>query len=118
MHERTAGFIRKPPLSECSGRLKKPGAPIDSTHYQAFIQLLRTADVIWNASRLFFQPWGLGPSQFNVLNLLYGVDEGLSQTQLSQELVMHRSNITGWSTGSRNAGCWRERNAALARHSS
>lgn len=30
-----------------------------------------------------------------MLNLLYGVDEGLSQTQLSPELVMHRSNITG-----------------------
>ncbi len=65
-----------------------------SLRYLALLQLLRTSDTVWNASRLFFSRWDLGPSQFNVLNLLYG-GEGLSQTELSRELIMHRSNVTG-----------------------
>lgn len=63
--------------------------------YQALLQLLRTAESIWNASRLFFERWDLSPSQFNVLNLLQDQPDGLSQTDLSRELIMHRSNVTG-----------------------
>jgi DNA-binding MarR family transcriptional regulator len=63
--------------------------------YQALIELLRTADTIWDASRVFFGHWDLSPSQFNVLNLLRLNPAGLSQTDLSRQLVMHRSNVTG-----------------------
>lgn len=63
--------------------------------YQALLQLLRTADTLWNASRLFFEPWQLSPSQFNVLNLLHSTPGGLSQTELGRQLIMHRSNLTG-----------------------
>jgi DNA-binding MarR family transcriptional regulator len=63
--------------------------------YDALIQLLRTADTIWNASRLFFEQWELSPSQFNVLNLLHSQPNGLSQMELSRQLIMHRSNVTG-----------------------
>jgi DNA-binding MarR family transcriptional regulator len=63
--------------------------------YEALLQLLRTADLVWNTSRAFFARWDLGPSQFNVLNLLHLNPEGLSQTELSRELIMHRSNVTG-----------------------
>ena len=63
--------------------------------YQALLQLLRTADTIWNASRLFFDRWQLSPSQFNVLNLLQSNPAGLSQSELGRFLIMHRSNITG-----------------------
>jgi DNA-binding MarR family transcriptional regulator len=66
-----------------------------SPRYQALLQLLRTADTVWNASRVFFEGWELGPSQFNVLNLLFQNPDGLSQTELSRQLIMHRSNITG-----------------------
>jgi DNA-binding MarR family transcriptional regulator len=69
--------------------------PINHARYEAFLQLLRTADTVWNASREFLAPWDLGPSQFNVLNLLRGRPEGCSQTELSRELIMHRSNVTG-----------------------
>jgi MarR family 2-MHQ and catechol resistance regulon transcriptional repressor len=72
----------------------KPAA-ISSLRYKALLQLLRTADSIWNASRSFFAPWDLSPSQFNVLNLLYGLPEGLSQTELGRQLIVHRSNVTG-----------------------
>ena len=63
--------------------------------YQALMELLRTADTVWNASRVFFERWDLSPSQFNVLNLLRFNPAGLSQTDLSRQLIMHRSNLTG-----------------------
>ena len=63
--------------------------------YQTLLQLLRTADTVWNASRLFFERWQLSPSQFNVLNLLQANRDGLSQSELSRLLIMHRSNLTG-----------------------
>ncbi len=63
--------------------------------YDALIQLLRTADTLWNASRALFARWDLSPSQFNILNLLAGQSEGVTQVDLSRHLVMHRSNVTG-----------------------
>jgi DNA-binding MarR family transcriptional regulator len=66
-----------------------------AARYQALLELLRAADAIWNGSRALFGKWNLGPSQFNVLNLLRGNPSGLSQTDLGRRLIMHRSNITG-----------------------
>lgn len=63
--------------------------------YQALLQLLRTADNLWNASRVFFARWDLGPSQFNVLNVLSDQPDGLSQIELGRLLITHRSNVTG-----------------------
>ena len=68
---------------------------IRDARYQATLQVLRTADTFWNTSRAFFQRWDISPSQFNVLNLLHGKPGGLSQTELSRQLIMHRSNVTG-----------------------
>jgi len=69
----------------------------DENHpgYRALMELLRTADAVWDASRVFFERWDLSPSQFNVLNLLHFNPGGLSQTDLSVQLIMHRSNLTG-----------------------
>ena len=63
--------------------------------YEALVNLLRTVDTIWNASRVFFTRWELSPSQFNVLNVLSGKSDGLSQVELGRRLLMHRSNVTG-----------------------
>jgi DNA-binding MarR family transcriptional regulator len=63
--------------------------------YQALIELLRASETLWNASRVFLARWELSPSQFNVLNLLYDLPDGCSQIQLSRQLIMHRSNVTG-----------------------
>jgi DNA-binding MarR family transcriptional regulator len=71
------------------------GRNIPGPRYDALLQLLRTAETLWNASRLFFDEWKLGPSQFNLLNLLSDRIEGVSQTELSRQLIMHRSNVTG-----------------------
>lgn len=73
-----------------SGQLKIPGP-----RYQALLQVLRTAETLWESSRVFFSRWDLSPSQFNLLNLLCEAPDGLSQVELSRALIMHRSNITG-----------------------
>jgi DNA-binding MarR family transcriptional regulator len=67
----------------------------NSPRHQALLQLLRTADTVWEASRIFFERWDLSPSQFNVLKLLELNPAGVSQTDLSKQLIMHRSNVTG-----------------------
>ena len=63
--------------------------------YETLIRLLYTADTVWNLSRDFFARWQLSPSQFNLINLLHELPEGLSQTALGRQLLMHRSNLTG-----------------------
>ena len=73
-----------------SSPLKSPGP-----RYGALLQILRTAEVLWESSRVFFARWDLSTSQFNILNLLRGYPDGASQTELSRELIMHRSNVTG-----------------------
>ena len=59
------------------------------------LQLLRTAETLWNSSRILFSRWDLSPSQFNILNLLSDREDGMSQTELSEALLTHRSNVTG-----------------------
>jgi DNA-binding MarR family transcriptional regulator len=73
----------------------KSGPAAPGPRYQALIELLRTAETLWNASRVFFAHWDLSPSQFNVLNLLYDQPAGCTQVELSRQLIMHRSNVTG-----------------------
>ena len=73
----------------------KPVSPSRPAQYQALLQLLRTADLLWSASRVFFARWELSPSQFNVLNLLSDQTAGLSQIELGRLLITHRSKVTG-----------------------
>lgn len=70
-------------------------ATVPGPRHEALLQLLRSAETIWNASRLFFERWELSPSQFNILNVLRQRGGGLTQIELSRELIMHRSNVTG-----------------------
>jgi DNA-binding MarR family transcriptional regulator len=73
----------------------KSNATLPGPHHEALIQLLHTSETIWNASRLLFARWDLSPSQFNILNLLRIHSEGMTQIDLSHQLLTHRSNVTG-----------------------
>ena len=73
----------------------KSGPPLPSPRYAALLQVLRTAESLWEASRVYFAQWDLSPAQFNVLNVLRSFPEGCSQMDLSRQLVTHRSNVTG-----------------------
>ncbi|MBI3416420.1 MAG: MarR family transcriptional regulator [Verrucomicrobia bacterium] len=83
--------------------------------YGALIQLLRTSEALWNASRVFFERWDLSPSQFNILNVLRDHDDGLSQIELSRELITHRSNVTGLIDRLEKRGLVQRRDSAVDR---
>lgn len=74
--------------------MKQP-SPGPGPRHDALLDLLRTAETVWNASRVLFGRWDLSPSQFNLVNLLRHHPAGLTQSELSRELIMHRSNVTG-----------------------
>ena len=87
----------------------------DHPRYQALLQLLRSAETVWNASRLFFERWELSPSQFNILNLLQDHPGGLSQSELGRLLITHRSNVTGLVDRLERRGLVRRQEAAADR---
>ena len=93
-----------------SGTVSSPGP-----RYRALLQLLRTAETLWNASRVFFARWHLSPSQFNVLNLLHDLADGCTQIELSRSLIMHRSNVTGLVDRLEARGLVQRRNSARDR---
>jgi DNA-binding MarR family transcriptional regulator len=72
---------------------RKTAAP--GPRYEATLKLLEASEALWNARRIFLEQWNLSPSQFNVLNLLFGRKDGCTQAELSRRLIMHRSNVTG-----------------------
>jgi DNA-binding MarR family transcriptional regulator len=74
---------------------KNENPALPGPRYEALVQVLRTADILWNASRAYFARWDLSPSQFNVLKLLADFPQGCAQVELSRQLLMHRSNVTG-----------------------
>ena len=63
--------------------------------YDLIIQVLSAANVMVKESHRLVRPHGLTDSQFNVLNVLGTAAEGVSQRELSDVLVVDRSNITG-----------------------
>lgn len=58
-------------------------------------QTVRTANTLLRESRRLFRPAGLSEAQFNVLNVLAQKRGDLSQSELSEILVVDRSNVTG-----------------------
>jgi DNA-binding MarR family transcriptional regulator len=57
--------------------------------------VMSTADAFLRESQRLFRPHGLTAAQYNVLNVLAGCAEGMSQRELGQVLVVDRSNVTG-----------------------
>ncbi len=66
-----------------------------ATGYDLVNQVLSAANVMVKESHRLFRRHGLTDAQFNVLNVLGAAAEGVSQRELSDELVVDRSNITG-----------------------
>jgi DNA-binding MarR family transcriptional regulator len=57
--------------------------------------VLSTADAFLRESQRLFRPLGLSGAQFNVLNLLADAEDGVSQRELGDRLLVDRSNVTG-----------------------
>ncbi len=56
---------------------------------------MATADTFLRESQRLFRPHGLSGAQYNLLNVVAEFEEGLSQRELSDRLVVDRSNVTG-----------------------
>jgi DNA-binding MarR family transcriptional regulator len=63
--------------------------------YALVNQVLGTASFLIRESHRLFRPHGLSEAQFNLLNVLGASPGGCSQRELSEALVVDRSNVTG-----------------------
>jgi len=59
------------------------------------VEVMAAADAFLRESHRLFRPLGLTAAQYNVLNVLAGRTAGMSQRELSEVLVVDRSNVTG-----------------------
>jgi len=62
---------------------------------QAILSLIRTANSLINVGDRFFKPYNVTATQYNILVILRDAEKKLSQHDLSSQLVVSRSNITG-----------------------
>jgi MarR family transcriptional regulator, 2-MHQ and catechol-resistance regulon repressor len=74
-------------------RLKQPLA---SVNHEALLSLVRTSALMQKLSDRFFSQFGLTDVQFNILMILkeHGA-AGLSQQELSEHLIVTKSNVVG-----------------------
>ena len=63
--------------------------------YDLVSAVMATADAFLRESHRLFRPHGLSGAQYNLLNVVALSADGLSQRELSDHLVVDRSNITG-----------------------
>lgn len=67
-----------------------------STNHEALLSLVRTSSLMQKLSDRFFSRFGLTDVQFNILMILkeHG-SAGLSQQELSEHLIVTKSNVVG-----------------------
>lgn len=70
--------------------------PLASPNHEALLSLVRTSTLMQKLSNRFFSKFNLTDVQFNILMILkaHG-SEGLSQQELSEQLVVGKSNVVG-----------------------
>jgi DNA-binding MarR family transcriptional regulator len=70
--------------------------PIASLNHEALLGIVRTASLILKLSDRFFSDFGITDAQFNILMLLkHSGGKKVSQQDLSDRLVVNKSNIVG-----------------------
>ncbi|MGH9838394.1 MAG: MarR family winged helix-turn-helix transcriptional regulator [Blastocatellia bacterium] len=61
---------------------------------QALIRLMRAGDRLWRASDDRFAQWGLTDNHYNVLRILNGAGEPISQSEIGRRMLSSRANVT------------------------
>src|SRR6266540_3277374 len=61
---------------------------------QALIRLMRVGDRLWRASDERFGRWGLTDNHYNVLRILNGAGEPISQAEIGRKMLSSRANVT------------------------
>jgi DNA-binding MarR family transcriptional regulator len=70
--------------------------PLASLNHEALLSLVRTSALMQKLSDRFFAQFGLTDVQFNIMMILKEAgDTGLSQQQLSEHLIVTKSNVVG-----------------------
>jgi len=65
-----------------------------SLEEQALIRLMRIGDRMWRASDERFSEWGLTDNHYNVLRILNGAGESISQSEIGRRMLSSRANVT------------------------
>lgn len=65
-----------------------------NTAEQALIKLMRVGDRLWRNSDDRFGQWGLMDNHYNVLRILNGAGEPLSQIEIGRRMLSSRANVT------------------------
>ncbi len=61
---------------------------------EIMLSIVRLASRLQARADAFLRPYGVSSAQYNVLVLLKGARDGLSQVEISREMVVSRANIT------------------------
>lgn len=61
---------------------------------QAMVRLMRVGDRLWRASDERFGRWGLTDNHYNVLRILNGAGEPISQAEIGRKMLSSRANVT------------------------
>jgi DNA-binding MarR family transcriptional regulator len=61
---------------------------------QAMVRLMRVGDRVWRASDERFGRWGMTDNHYNVLRILNGVGEPISQVEIGRRMLSSRANVT------------------------
>jgi DNA-binding MarR family transcriptional regulator len=61
---------------------------------QALIRLMRVGDRLWRESDERFSQWGITDNHYNVLRILNGTGEPLSQSEIGRRMLSTRANVT------------------------
>jgi MarR family 2-MHQ and catechol resistance regulon transcriptional repressor len=70
--------------------------PLASDNHEALLNLVRTSSMLLKLSDRFFSQFGLTDAQFNILMILNDYEgEGMSQQELSEQLIVTKSNMVG-----------------------
>jgi DNA-binding MarR family transcriptional regulator len=72
---------------------KKVKIPV-SIAEQAMVRLMRAGDRVWRDSDDRFGRWGLTDNHYNVLRILNGVGEPISQVEIGRRMLSSRANVT------------------------
>jgi len=73
----------------------KQKKPFQLREEEAFVNLLRTADVLLQGVAETLKPQGLSPTQYNVLRILRGAEQkGLACREISERMITRDPDVT------------------------
>jgi MarR family 2-MHQ and catechol resistance regulon transcriptional repressor len=61
---------------------------------QALVRLMRIGDRMWRASDERFGRWNLTDNHYNVLRILNGAGQPISQAEIGRQMLSSRANVT------------------------